>query len=166
MTEKKTEDVKVDKDEQDEQDIKPGDIVRLTSEALINPKADNLTPKRLFKNEGWPNEFLAYDVYVEGDKTFIRLDPCCGWMRNLEDRSKYSCQAHPAEFFERSGERVDDDEESQSRYSGAKFNGEDILGVEIDGKTVAIRYMGSSPIKLDLEQGQEIKKLLTMLKII
>ena len=163
MTDKKTEDVKA---ETAEQDIKPGDVVRLTSEALINPKADDLKPKRLFKNEGWPNEFLAYDVFVKDGKTFLRLDPCCGWMRNLEDRSKYSCQAHPAEFFERSGERVEDEEETQSRYSGVKLNGEEILGVEMDEKSVVLRYMGSSPIKLDLDQGLEIKKLLTALKLI
>ncbi len=163
MTEQSAESMEV---ERGGEDIKSGDIVRLTSEALIDKKADPMKPTRLFKNEGWPNEFLVYDVFKKDGKTFLRLDPCCGWMRNLEDRSKFSCQAHPAEFFERSGERVEGDEETKSRYSGAKFNGEDILGVEIDGKTVAIRYMGGSPIKLDLEQGQEIKKLLTLLKII
>ena len=94
------------------------------------------------------------------------LDPCCGWMRNLEDRSKFSCQAHPAEFFERSGERIEADEEEKSRYSGAQFNGEDILGVEVDGKTVSLRYMGRSPIKVDLEHGEQIKKFLASLKII
>ena len=94
------------------------------------------------------------------------LDPCCGWMWTLEDRSKFSCQAHPAEFFERSGERIEADEEEKSRYSGAQFNGEDILGVEVDGKTVSLRYMGRSPIKVDLEHGEQIKKFLASLKII
>lgn len=164
MRDTPVEDVAVD---HQEIDIKPGDLVRLTSEALINPKAEDMKPMRLFKNEAWPNEFLAHDVFEKDGKWFLRLDPCCGWMRDLEDRTKLSCQAHPAHFFERSGERIEEpDEETQSRYSGVKFNGEDLLGIEYDGKAFVLRYMGRSPLKLDLAQGKEIEKLLHALKII
>ncbi len=164
MSESHVDDVEVD---QEEIDIKPGDIVRLTSEALIDKKAESMKPMRLFKNEAWPNEFLAHDVFEKDGKWFVRLDPCCGWMRDLEDRSKLSCQAHPAHFFERSGERIEEpEEETQSRYSGVKINGEDLFGMEYDGKAFVLRYMGRSPLKLDLAQGKEIQNLLRSLKII
>ncbi len=150
-----------------ETDIKPGDIVRLTSEALIDPTADPMKPTRLFKNEGWPNEFLVYDVFQKDGYTFLRLDPCCGWMRDLEDRTKLSCEGHPAQFFERSGDRLEEpEEETKRRYSGAQLNGEDILGLEHDGKAVVLRYMGQSPIRLDLQQAKEVQGLLRALKIL
>ncbi len=150
-----------------ETDIKPGDLVRLTSEALIDPNADPMKPTRLFKNEGWPNQFLAYAVFEKDGKPVLSLDPCCGWMRDLEDRNKLSCQAHPAHFFERCGERIEEaDDETQRRYSGAQLNGEDILGIEHDGNAVVLRWMGRSPIRLDLGQAKEVQQLLHALKII
>ena len=76
-------------------EVSPGDRVRLTPEAIIDPDAQPATPLRLFKF-GWPNDFLVLDVYDhETYGQCIVLDPCCGWVQD-EKHAKKVCFGHCA----------------------------------------------------------------------
>lgn len=76
-------------------EFEDGRFVRLTKEGIKSKS----TPALLHKI-GWPNRFLISAVHVTGDETLLELDPCCAWMEEPTDRTKVTCKAHPAKFFE------------------------------------------------------------------
>lgn len=148
--------VKPDEPDQKEQEIQPGDHVRIRDEALIDPVADEMTPVKLFKRVAWPNHFYVFAV-APGPKgeTLLRIEPCCGWVDDEKDRRKAACQAHPAKYFERidppvyAEEEEEPDEEERDRYAGLKLNGEEVIGVEYADKKLVVRRMGRTPFVLE-----------------
>lgn len=78
--------------------FKPGDIVRLTPDAMKNGPS-LMAPKRLY-SVGWPNEFQVIDVFEMEDGPYITLNACC---RNLirHATGAWVCTGHPAKWFEK-----------------------------------------------------------------
>ena len=81
--------------ENDTSEFEDGRFVRLTKEGIKSKS----TPALLHKI-GWPNRFLISAVHVTENETLLELDPCCAWMEEPTDRTKVTCKAHPAKFFE------------------------------------------------------------------
>jgi len=149
-------------------EVSPGDRVRITPEAMIDPEAQDATPVRLFKF-GWPNDFLVVDVYE--DKRYgqvLTLDPCCNWIKDPEKRKENVCVAHASRFFEvikRS------QSEANRRYSGVNIAGLDILSVEfLNGKegeqpSLAVRVAGRKPMVLQGQAAHILSQFLRAQKV-
>lgn len=132
-------------------DVAPGDRVRITAEALVDPDAQIATPIKLFKF-GWPNDFLVVDVYDdEKHGQVIVLDPCCNWIRDPEKHAKPVCFAHSTRFFEVL-QRGETSNSAGRRYSGVQIAGMDILSVEYlnggENPQLAVRIAGRKPVIL------------------
>lgn len=151
-------------------EVSPGDRVRLTPEALVDPDAQPATPLRLFKF-GWPNDFMVLDVYdheVYGQ--CIVLDPCCNWIRDAEKHSKPVCFGHSTRFFEvvKRGQQSD----PSRRYAGVNLAGLDILSVEYanggsaDGPSLVVRVAGRKPITLSGQPAQILSQFLRAQKVL
>ncbi len=146
----------------------------------------SLTPVALLK-VGWPNQFLILDIYDDEEKgKLLRLDPCCGWMRDLQKEEKYACEAHHAKYFEPlpghikdqpKGEAEEAEEggalQGKRRYSGfaTEEGGEDVLGVEYvgnGGKAGALffRSAGKRPIVVRGVAADKIMRLMSKLGIL
>ncbi len=170
--------------DEEKPEFKIGGFCRLTAEAAA--KVDS-TPARLLK-AGWPNEFLIVEIYEDEEKEkgkLLRLDPCCGWMKDLRDDEKNACEAHPAKFFEPLPGHISEDIENESeaqedeavgpaggRYTGVGVgdNEEDLVGVEyVNGeksKTFFLRRAGQAPIVISGTGAQRLGKILTKLGIL
>lgn len=148
-------------------DVSPGDRVRITAEALVDPDAQVATPVKLFKF-GWPNDFLVLDVY-EDEKygQVISLDPCCGWIKDPEKHKTNVCAAHTTRFFEviektktSSGDR---------RYAGVQIAGHDILSVEYlnggENPQLAVHVAGRKPVLLSGQPAQILSQFLRAQKV-
>ena len=150
-------------------EVSPGDRVRLTAEALVDPDAQPATPLRLFKF-GWPNDFLVLDVYEH--PTYgqcVALDPCCYWIKDPEKHSKNVCEGHTARFFEviKRGASAD----PSRRYAGVNLAGLDILSVESngggpDGPSLVVRVAGRKPITLNGQPAQILSQFLRAQKVL
>ena len=165
---------------EDKIEFKIGGFCRLKAEAAA--KVDS-TPARLLK-AGWPNKFLIVEIYDEKDKgQILRLDPCCGWMKDLRDDQKNACEAHPAKFFEVLPGHISEDIEKEEaeeeavgpaggRYTGLGVgdNNEDLLSVEyVNGgksKTFFLRRAGQPPIVIRGAGAQRLMKFIDRLGII
>lgn len=165
-------------------EFKIGGFCRLKAEAAA--KVDS-TPARLLK-AGWPNEFLIVEIYEDGEKEkgkLLRLDPCCGWMKDLRDDEKHACEAHPAKFFEPLPGHISEDIENESeaeegeavgpaggRYTGVGLGDtdEDLMGFEyVNGekaKTFFLRCAGKPPIMIKGVGAQKLGKILNKLGIL
>jgi len=149
-------------------DVSPGDRVRLTPEAIVDPDAQPATPLRLFKF-GWPNDFLVLDVYdheVYGQ--VVVLDPCCDWVRD-EKHAKKVCFGHSTRFFEVI-KRVQAADPNR-RYAGVNLAGLDILSVEStgngpDGPSLVVRVAGRKPITLNGQPAQILSQFLRAQKVL
>lgn len=147
-------------------DVSPGDRVKITAEALIDPEAQIATPLKLFKF-GWPNDFLVLDVF-EDEKygQVIALDPCCSWIKDPEKHQKHVCAAHTTRFFEVI-ERAKPD--AGRRYSGVNIAGLDILSVEYlnggENPALAVRVAGRKPIVLHGQPAQILSQFLRAQKV-
>jgi hypothetical protein len=150
-------------------EVSPGDRVRLTPEALVDPDAQPATPLKLFKF-GWPNDFMVLDVYdheVYGQ--VVVLDPCCNWIRDAEKHSKPVCFGHSTRFFEviKRGQTAD----PSRRYAGVNLAGLDILSVESngggpDGPSLVVRVAGRKPITLSGQPAQILSQFLRAQKVL
>jgi hypothetical protein len=155
-------------------EFKVGGFCRVSATTVA--KIPDMTPVRLLKN-GWPNKFLIIEIYDDEEKgKLLRLDPCCGWMRDLKKEEETACEAHPAKYFEplpghiqdqEDGEEAEEDPQGR-RYSGfgQDEEGEDAVGVEYvrnGGKTGSFffRRAGERPIVV---RGQAADKLLRAVK--
>lgn len=153
-------------------DVRSGDFVRITAEALGDKELADVTPIQLFKR-GWPNKFMVVDIADDVDEgQVLRLDPCCGWMRNPENRDEHACQAHPAAYFElHPGDEEGAEKPSDDRYMGVKFAGLDLVSVEYlkgDGKgaSLVIKLAGQKPVVLEGEAANQFAKILKSKKIL
>jgi len=150
-------------------EVSPGDRVRLTPEALVDPDAQPATPLKLFRF-GWPNDFMVLDVYdheVYGQ--VVVLDPCCNWIRDAEKHSKPVCFGHSTRFFEviKRGQTAD----PSRRYAGVNLAGLDILSVESngggpDGPSLVVRVAGRKPITLSGQPAQILSQFLRAQKVL
>ena len=147
-------------------DVQAGDYVRLTPETMIDPDAQNMSPVSLFKLVGWPNKFMVVDVLMDVKHgQVLRLDPCCGWIRDPEDRSKFPCQAHPSKYFERHPEdEHGQDKPEGDRYMGVNLAGLDLLSVEYlnGGKepSLVVKFVGQKPLILNGKAAKELAQIL------
>lgn len=163
-------------------DFKVGGFCALTEEAAAKGGS---TPGRLRKI-GWPNKFLIAEVFEDKEgKRFLRFDPCCGWMEDLKDPTKYACQAHPATFFtplpghisDDIAQETEDSEEAPTGPAGGRYTGlnvgegeEDLIGVEfVNGtkaKTFFLRRAGKPPIVISGVGAQRMMKFIDRLGIL
>lgn len=150
-------------------EVSPGDRVRLTAEAIVDPDAQPSTPLRLFKF-GWPNDFLVLDVYEhEVHGQVVVLDPCCGWMRDEKHAKQVCPHGHSARFFEVL-KRVQATDPNR-RYAGVNLAGLDILSVEStgngpDGPSLVVRVAGRKPITLNGQPAQILSQFLRAQKVL
>ncbi len=164
-------------DEQTE--FKVGGFCRLKAEAAARMDS---TPARLLR-EGWPNWFAIDQIYHDEKKgILLRLDPCCGWMEKLDDRTSLACQAHPAENFElipghlkdQLDENDEETEDAGEGPSGGRYAGfalgegvEDVISVEYvnGGKAPAFIFRKSGKAPQILKGSLAIKALRTFTKL-
>lgn len=101
---KKTGNVKVQKSRKEaypvpKEVLKSGDVVRMTPEALKNPRWKNTSP-RIMIAHGWPNEFHVEEAFEHKDEgPCLEFSECC--LKRKESDGKYSCGGHPMGLFER-----------------------------------------------------------------
>lgn len=152
-------------------DVKAGDFVRVTAEAMADPELKDVTPIRLFKLAGWPNKFMVVDVAIDADEgQVLRLDPCCGWLLEPKGREEHACQAHPAKYFERHPEE-ETEKPSGNRSMGINIAGFDLVSVEyVDGKgkdpSLVVKLVGQKPIVLEGKAAQQFAQLLKSKKLL
>ncbi len=145
-------------------EIEPGEYVRLTAEAFIDPDAQDMTPLRFFKLVGWPNKFMVVDIFIDTKHgRVLRLDPCCGWARDPENRAKIACQAHPAKFFEKCPPEPDRHDKND-RYMEVNLAGYDLLSVEFlnGGKepSLLVKFAGQKPFRISGAAARELARFL------
>jgi hypothetical protein len=146
-------------------DVEVGDYVRMTDEALIDPVAQEMTPFQFFKLVGWPNKFMVVDIFIDQKHgQVIRLDPCCGWAQDLEDRSKAACQAHPAKFFKKLPPEQEESRGEDDRYMGVNIAGFDLLSVEYlnGGKepSLMVKLAGQKPFRVSGSAARALSRFL------
>lgn len=100
---------------------------------------------------GWPNRFLVSDLIEEEGKTFLCLDPCCGWMLESGKKQELACEGHPAEHFslldgtifgegaerreDQRSEAAADPKEADGRFTAFNIDGKEVFSVEFgDGE--------------------------------
>lgn len=156
-------------------EFKVGGFCGLKPEAAA--KGDS-TPARLLKI-GWPNRFLIVEIYEDEEKgKLLRLDPCCGWMRDLRDEEKHACEAHPVKYFDplpgHIAEEVEAEQEADESMVGPRggryvafgrgASEEDLTSLEFvnGGKTKSFffRHAGSKPFVI---QGKAAHRLATFI---
>ena len=145
-------------------EVEPGDYVRLTPEAMIDPKAQDMTPFLFFKLVGWPNKFMVVDVFIDAKHgQVLRLDPCCGWVRDPEERSRIACQAHPSKYFEKCPQESDSGDKDD-RYMGVNIAGFDLLSVEYlnGGKepSLMVKLAGQKPFMVSGSAARALSRFL------
>jgi hypothetical protein len=91
--------------ETQDEEIKTGDIVALTTTALrVRGPLESMTPRALYQL-GHPNEFLVMETFkTEEDGTCVVL-PCCMYFedRKIKNNVRPLCKGHPAIYFKRIG---------------------------------------------------------------
>ncbi len=127
------------------------------------------------------------EIYEDEEKDkgkLLRLDPCCGWMKDLRDDEKHACEAHPAKFFEPLPGHISEDIENESEAeedeavgpAGGRYTGvgvgdseEDLVGVEyVNGektKTFFVRCAGKAPMMVRGTGAQRLAKIFSKLGI-
>ena len=177
MTQEKEPEKKPDAPKEDAEkpfhlDVSPGDRVRLTPEALVDPVAQPGTPLKLFKF-GWPNDFMVLDVYdheVYGQ--VVVLDPCCNWIRDAEKHAKPVCFGHSTRFFEVIKRAQTQNPDPSRRYAGVNLAGLDILSVEYangngaETPSLVVRVAGRKPITLNGQPAQILSQFLRAQKVL
>lgn len=178
MTQEKEPEKKTDPAKPEEQaekpfhlEVSPGDRVRLTPEAIIDPDVQPATPLRLFKF-GWPNDFLVLDVYEhEEHGQVVVLDPCCNWILDEKHVKKVCPHGHSSRFFEvvKRAQTAD----PSRRYAGVNIAGLDILSVEStnggngsDSPSLVVRVAGRKPITLNGQPAQILSQFLRAQKVL
>lgn len=141
------------------EDIQTGDYVKITNAAF--EKVRTMSPIDLF-HTGWPNEFLVIAVFEHEGVRCLRLDPCCGWLRNRAT-GQYLCEGHPVEYFEKT-DPLTHEKSKDDRHFSLEVLGQEAVSADFSDKgrnpSLSLKVPGiRHPIILSGKVAKDLSKM-------